>query len=394
MSGLIQVRDAIRNFLRRFDEVISPLFYFIAAWFMFWSINHLYGYSELFERSIVTFLLSVICALVSAPMAVLIGSLVIIFNCFFVSKEIGIIAVLVFIIIYCMYMRMFPDCAWILFFVPIMYIFKMTYAIPLIVAIFAGASGIVPAAIGVFLYKFAIGVSDVNSMLLAAVKKEDVDIYSYLIDNVLKDKDMLLTAIVFAIVILLTFFIYKLPFDYSWYVAIGAGGIINILAFMIVGVMMDMEIPFGSLVFGSFVGIIVTAVVQVCKRLVDYSRKEVVQFEDDDYYYYVKAVPKYGVSEKKKTVKKITGQDDTAENNIQKRVTDNLNNSQKRNSEGNAQRTTQRTSSQKNNTQRNNTQRANNQRANNQRADNQRADMQRNNSARGNINNQRPGRPE
>lgn len=309
MAGLIQVRDAIRNFLRRFDEIITPIFCFIAAWFMFWSINKLYGYSELFERGIVVFLLSVICALVSAPVAVLLGSIVIIFNCFFVAKSIGIIAALVFVIIYCMYMRMFPDCAWILFFVPIMYIFKMTYAIPLIVAIFAGASGMVPAAIGVFLYKFAIAVNDLSGMLTTAVKKDDVDVYSYLIDNVLKNKEMILTGVVFAIVILLTFFIYRLPFDYSWYVAIGAGGLINVLAFMIVSVMMDMQISFGSVIFGSFIGIIVTVIVQVCKRLVDYSRKEVVQFEDDDYYYYVKAIPKYGVSEKKKTVKKITGQE-------------------------------------------------------------------------------------
>ena len=309
MAGLIQVRDAIRNFLRRFDEIITPIFCFIAAWFMFWSINKLYGYSELFERGIVVFLLSVICALVSAPVAVLLGSVVIIFNCFFVAKSIGIIATLVFIIIYCMYMRMFPNCAWILFFVPVMYIFKMTYAIPLIVAIFAGASGMVPAAIGVFLYKFAIAVNDLNGMLATAVKKDDVDVYSYLIDNVLKNKEMILTGIVFAIVILITFFIYRLPFDYSWYVAIGAGGLINVLAFMIVGVMMDMKISLGSVIFGSFIGILVTVIVQVCKRLVDYSRKEVIQFEDDDYYYYVKAIPKYGVSEKKKTVKRINGQD-------------------------------------------------------------------------------------
>ncbi len=314
MSGLIEVRDAIRNFLRKYDEVISPLFRFIAAWFMFWSINKLYGYSELFERGIVVFLLSVICALVSEPMAVLIGSIVVIFNCFFVSKEIGIIALLLFIIIYCMYMRMFPNCAWIMFFVPIMYIFKLTYAIPLIVAIFAGAAGMVPAAIGVFLYKFSLGVKDVNEMLVTAVKKEDVDIYQYLIDNVLKNKEMIMVMIVFAIVILLTYFVYLLPFDYSWYVAIGTGGLLNVLSFMICGVMFEVEAEFGPLIFGSFVGILVTVVVMMCKRLVDYSRKEVVQFEDDDYYYYVKAIPKYGVSEKKKTVKKMTNTNTNANN--------------------------------------------------------------------------------
>ncbi len=38
----------------------------------------------------------------------------------------------------------------------------------------------------------------------------------------------------------------------------------------------------------------------------DYTRTERVQFEDDEYYYYVKAVPKRYVSAKAKTVKKIS----------------------------------------------------------------------------------------
>ncbi|MBQ8924337.1 MAG: hypothetical protein IJ053_06030 [Lachnospiraceae bacterium] len=306
MSGILQVRDAIRDFLRRYDEVISPLFRFIAAWLMFWSINQLYGYSDLFERSIVIFLLSVICALISGAAATLIGSIVIIFNTFFVSKEIGIITFLLFMIIYFMYMRMFPQCGWILFFVPIMYIFKLNYAIPLVVAIFAGASGMVPAAIGIFLYKYSICVKDLSGMLSAAAENEEVDIYSYLIDNLLKNKEILMMAIVFALVILVTFFIYKLPFDYSWYVAIGVGGLCNILFAMICGVSLKVEISSGSLVFGTFIGILIGVMVMVCKRLVDFSRKEVVQFEDDDYYYYVKAIPKYNVSVKKKTVKKVT----------------------------------------------------------------------------------------
>ncbi len=39
---------------------------------------------------------------------------------------------------------------------------------------------------------------------------------------------------------------------------------------------------------------------------VDYSRTENIQFEDDEYYYYVKAVPKVGVSAPEKKVKHIT----------------------------------------------------------------------------------------
>ena len=40
----------------------------------------------------------------------------------------------------------------------------------------------------------------------------------------------------------------------------------------------------------------------------DYTRTERVQFEDDEYYYYVKAVPKITVAKPAKTVKQITSQ--------------------------------------------------------------------------------------
>ena len=49
-------------------------------------------------------------------------------------------------------------------------------------------------------------------------------------------------------------------------------------------------------------------VVQFFRFNLDYSRTEKVQFEDDEYYYYVKAVPKMTVATPEKKVKKITTQ--------------------------------------------------------------------------------------
>ena len=44
---------------------------------------------------------------------------------------------------------------------------------------------------------------------------------------------------------------------------------------------------------------------------VDYSRSENLQYEDDEYYYYVKAVPKIVVSTPEKTVKRINERQET-----------------------------------------------------------------------------------
>ena len=61
-----------------------------------------------------------------------------------------------------------------------------------------------------------------------------------------------------------------------------------------------------GLVAGAVIGALLAMLLQFMKCAVDYSRKEYVQFEDDDYYYYVKAVPKMTVSTPDVKVQKIS----------------------------------------------------------------------------------------
>ena len=53
------------------------------------------------------------------------------------------------------------------------------------------------------------------------------------------------------------------------------------------------------------VSIILTLIIKVFIISVDYSGTEYAQFEDDDYYYYVKAVPKIKVTKQDVKVKRI-----------------------------------------------------------------------------------------
>ena len=63
-----------------------------------------------------------------------------------------------------------------------------------------------------------------------------------------------------------------------------------------------------KLLIGSAVSVAAAFVIKFFCFSVDYTRTERVQFEDDEYYYYVKAVPKNMIAEPKKTVKKIVSQ--------------------------------------------------------------------------------------
>lgn len=299
MTGLLTVRDAIRDFLRKYDEITTPLFRFVVALIMFLSINSMYGYASLFDKGIVVFLMSVICALVSDTVVVLLGGVVILINTLGISVEIGALFLILFILMYCMYMRIFPDCSWILAFVPIMLMLKLYYAVPLVVVIFAGASGIVPTAFGIVLYYFSVCVREIQDGNM--LEDEDFQAYTYIVDGIIKNKEILAMIITAAVVILLAYIIYVLPFDYSWYVAIGVGGLCNILFTFIVNAAVGVQTSAGSVLGGSLLGIVLALFIQACKRVVDYSRKETVQFEDDDYYYYVKAVPKFNMGKSAKS---------------------------------------------------------------------------------------------
>ena len=67
----------------------------------------------------------------------------------------------------------------------------------------------------------------------------------------------------------------------------------------------DTNVSILGLIIGTIFSVGIAKIVEFFAFHVDYSRAEKVQFEDDEYYYYVKAVPKITVAAPSRTVKKI-----------------------------------------------------------------------------------------
>lgn len=93
--------------------------------------------------------------------------------------------------------------------------------------------------------------------------------------------------------------------DHAWMMAV-AGGVsaeflILLSGYLLVG--SQHNIP--TLIVANIVTFLVGAATNYLYRDLDYSRIEKVQFEDDEYYYYVTAVPKIRIAEEKKEVKTI-----------------------------------------------------------------------------------------
>ena len=143
-------------------------------------------------------------------------------------------------------------------------------------------------------------------MLANPESEEVVSRLSYLVENMLNDKTMLLTILVFAVVVMVVYAIRRMSVDYAWYLAIGTGAVVNIVLFLVGSLVMSIHISILPLVLGTLVSSLIALTVEFFVFSVDYTRTEYTQFEDDEYYYYVKAVPKMSITIPEKKVKKIS----------------------------------------------------------------------------------------
>ena len=112
-------------------------------------------------------------------------------------------------------------------------------------------------------------------------------------------------VVAFSVTIIVVNCIKRLSINNSWLYAIIAGTVVELL-FLIIGILaFDAKINILVTVLGAVLGVIVG---YICKMLlfnVDFKRTEFVQYEDDEYYYYVKAVPKITIANTDVKVKQI-----------------------------------------------------------------------------------------
>ena len=100
--------------------------------------------------------------------------------------------------------------------------------------------------------------------------------------------------------------------DHSWKIASATGAAVCVIVGASGNISLGLHMSYTMMIFSGILGVVIGLFLEVIFFSVDYSRTENVQFEDDEYYYYVKAVPKVGVQMPEKQVKHITehqGQD-------------------------------------------------------------------------------------
>lgn len=308
MIKLLEIKELLVNYYKKFEKFIVPISKFLFAFITLINLNSFIGLNPDLNNGFVSFIVSLIAAFIPATWFVLILMLLVCGHMYMVSIEALLIVAVLMLIIFFMLVRVFPKSAYFVIIVPLAFTFKIGYVVPIFAGLMIGPTAIAAVGAGIAVYKFAPyiqGLTELKSSEFYDMPDTLMKMYNYVMHSLFEDKAMLLMIIVFSLVIVVVYMVTRFSFDYMWYIAIGIGVIVNILGLIIGSVIVSADISIVGVILGSLFAGLLCALCQFMRFSLDYHRTEKVQFEDDDFYYYVKAIPKIKISKAEKEIKKI-----------------------------------------------------------------------------------------
>lgn len=305
MTSLLVLREQLKRFYGKYEVYITPVLRFLLAFMSFSMINHAIGYMSALNSIAIVLILALLCSFLPLNFTVILAAAVSLVHLYAFSLECAVVALAVFLLMFVLYFRFSPNDTVVVLLTPLFFVLKIPYAVPIAMGLIGTPVSAVSVACGVIVY-YVIGYMNESASVLNTFDAEGaVEKFRYIIDGVLGNKTMLVVVAAFTITIVVVYFIRRLSVDYAWTIAIITGALVNILFLLFGDLLFNTNVSILGLIIGSVIAALLVKVLEFMVFNVDYSRTEMVQFEDDEYYYYVKAVPKNTVATPEKRVKTI-----------------------------------------------------------------------------------------
>ena len=308
MTTLLVAKQILMTLYSKYEVYITPLLKFLLALISLLLINSRLGYMDSIDKLTVVLIVALMCSFMPMNFIVIMAALFTLLHLYSFSLECAVVVGTGFLLMFLLYLRFSPKDTLVVLLLPICFLLKIPYVIPIAMGLIGTPASAVSVACGVIAYYMIHYIVQNVSVIASMADEETAAKFKFIIDGLIGNKEMVVTIIAFIITVILVYIIRRLSMDYAWTIAMAAGAIVNIMILLVGDLMFDTNVALFGVILGTIISLLLTAVLQFFVFNVDYSRTEKVQFEDDEYYYYVKAVPKVTVAKAEKKVKQISSQ--------------------------------------------------------------------------------------
>ncbi len=306
MTNLLVMKECLKSIYGKYEVYITPLGKFFLALITFLLINGKLGYMTKINSMAVVLIAALLCSFLPMNFMIVMAALFILLHLYAFSLECAVVVLALFLIMFLLYFRFSPKDTVAVLLTPVCCLLKVPFVVPLSMGLVGTPSSAVSVSCGVMIYSILQYISESVTTLNTMDAENAVQKYRYVVDGLLNNKMMLVTLVAFAAAVLTVYFVRRLQVDHAWTIAMVAGALVSVIILLAGDLKYDTNISIIETVIGAAVSLGIVKILEFFVFNVDYSRTEYVQFEDDEYYYYVKAVPKITVAKPAKTVKQIT----------------------------------------------------------------------------------------
>ena len=308
MTALLELRENLKKIYSRNEAFILPVIKFLLSFIVLSIINGKMGYMTKLDNMAIVLIVSLLCSFLPTGFMAFFAMMFAVLHMYALSIETAAVGLVVFLLLYLLFLRFTAKEALVVVLTPVLCMLKLPYVMPVVMGLIGTPASCVSVGCGVVVY-YLLQTVITNAPTINSMGAEEATAkLRLLIDGMLGNKAMLVTIAAFAITVIVVYLIRRMSVDHSWTIAMVAGVMIEVMILLVGDLMYDTNLSIVSALLGAVVTLIACKIIEFFRFCLDYSRTEKVQFEDDEYYYYVKAVPKMTVAAPTNTVKKINTQ--------------------------------------------------------------------------------------
>lgn len=312
MVTFLEIREKLRIFYGKFGYYFMPVIKFLLAFIALIVINNSLGFMSVLNNIAIVLIIALLCSILPFGAMVFFIGTFLLAHLYALSLELAVITGVIFLLMFFSYYIFRPGDSVVLIIVPLLFFMKIPYLAPIVLGLVGTVTSIIPVGFGVVIY-YLLSFVMASSSTLANSDTDMLQNFISIMNDLIGQKEMFAVIITFSAALLVVYLIRKLSINHSWQIAIGAGGVTTAILMLASSYILELSLSVVWILAGTIISVLLALILQLFIFTVDYTRMEYTQFQDDNYFYYVKAVPKIAVTAQDVKVKKI---------NISKRPSD------------------------------------------------------------------------
>ena len=314
MKLLLIFRNRIESLYNMHSGIVDFAGRLLVSFLIILTVKQNLGFNALLSQIWFVIAYSIICASIKGRLLTLVIGAYTVMQLASLSTGVAVTVLIIMLIMYFMYFRLRSKYGFVLLLMMLSCILKIPMAVTFVLATAASVDTIFVVICGNIVYYMLHYISVNSAVLTGYAQSGEIATASVFINGMVSYKEFIYALFISAIVFLIVCFVRKINMNHAndMAVSVGAGAyiILSLITSMIIGTLTFPRLR--AILLGTVCALIIALVIEKVILPLDFDKAEYVEFEDEEYHYYVRAVPKVTMDKESVRVTRINSRGERA----------------------------------------------------------------------------------